>query len=243
MHVDVQQTEFWWTICARMPDGAMYLLAWGNCGSFAEIEKLSNRVWKFDHGETIMREDGHTAPMPPELRFEEFTVFTGIIDTGYKAKRQGGVYEFLHDQGGRWNGWKGGAFGLLSREKPITEETVTFNYPGKGQCDVPVIKGNDFIVKEQLYRFTIKERRPPALYLPIDLDEHLVTQITSEHLTKRKMPDGRNEDVWQVGDVEPHLGDTLKEGIALSNILEAPILTRIRAKLDEQRARALKRLN
>jgi hypothetical protein len=29
MHVDVQQTEFWWTICARMPDGAMYLLAWG----------------------------------------------------------------------------------------------------------------------------------------------------------------------------------------------------------------------
>jgi hypothetical protein len=91
-------------------------------------------------------------------------------------------------------------------------------------------QGNDFIVKEQLYRFTIKERRPPALYLPIDLDEHLVTQITSEHLTKRKLPDGRNEDIWQVGDVEPHLGDTLKEGIALSNILEAPILTRIRIK-------------
>ena len=98
------------------------------------------------------------------------------------------------------------------------------------------------MLKEQLYRFAIKERRPHALYLPLNLDDHLITQLTSEHLTKRKLPDGRNEDVWQVGDVEPHLGDTLKEAIALSNILEPPILAQIRAKQDEQRARQLARL-
>ena len=40
---------------------------------------------------------------------------------------------------------------------------------------------------------------------------YFVTQITSEHLTKRKLPNGATEDVWQVGDVEPHLGDTMKE--------------------------------
>jgi phage terminase large subunit GpA-like protein len=232
MHVDVQQTEFWWTICLRMPDGTMYLLAWGNCGSFEEIRRLANRVWRYDHGPDV-----HEA-----ARFEDFTVFLGIMDTGYKAKRQGGVYEFLHDEGGRWHGWKGGAFGLLSRDKPITEEKTTFNYPGKGQVDVPVIKGNDFIVKEQLYRFTIKERRPPALYLPQALDDHLVTQLTSEHLTKRKLPDGRNEDIWQVGDVEPHLGDTMKEAIALGNILEPAILAQIRVRQDEQRAKLLAKL-
>jgi hypothetical protein len=107
---------------------------------------------------------------------------------------------------------------------------------------VPVIKGNDFIVKEQLYRFTIKERRPPALYLPQALDDHLVTQLTSEHLTKRKLPDGRNEDIWQVGDVEPHLGDTMKEAIALGNILEPAILAQIRVRQDEQRAKLLAKL-
>ncbi len=243
MHVDVQQTEFWWTMVARMPDGAMYLLAWGNLGSFEEIRRLANRVWKYDHGETVTRDDGSTVPLPPELRFEEFTTFLGIIDTGYKAKRQGGVYEFLHDEGGRWQGWRGGGFGLLSREKPITEETTTFNYPGKGQCDVPVIKGNDFILKEQLYRYMIKERRPPPLHLPQDLDDHLVTQITSEHLTTRKMPDGRNEDVWVVGDVEPHLGDTLKEAVALGLVLEPPILQRMLTHADAQRAKALERLS
>jgi hypothetical protein len=242
LHVDVQQTEFWWTQTARMPDGALYLLAWGSCGSFEEIRRLANRVWKFDHGETLLREDGRTIPLPPEARFEEFTTFVGIMDTGYKAKRQGGVYEFLHDEGGRWQGWKGGAFGLLSREKPIAEEKTTFNYPGKGQVDVPVIKGNDFILKEQLYRYTIKERRPPALYLPQNLDDHLTTQLTSEHLTKRKLLDGRNEDVWQVGDVEPHLGDCMKEALALSMLLEPPILAKIREKQDEQRARLLEQL-
>ncbi len=180
--------------------------------------------------------------MPAELRFEEFTILFGIMDTGYKAKRQGGVYEFLHDEGGRWMGWRGGGFGLLSKEKPIVEETVTFNYPGKGQVDVPVIKGNDFICKEQFYRFTIKERRPPPLHLPRDLDEHYLTQVTSEHLTKRKMPDGRNEDVWQVGEADPHLGDCEKMGEALGLLLEPPVLAKIRSKLDATRGRALAKL-
>jgi hypothetical protein len=123
---------------AWMPDGSRYLLAWGNTGSFADLVALSNRVWRYDHGESV----------PAAARFEDFTCMFGIIDTGYKAKRQGGVYEFLHDQGGRWSGVKGGAFSALGKEKPITEETTTFNYKGQGQVDVPVIKFNDLILRE-----------------------------------------------------------------------------------------------
>ena len=232
MECDVQQTELWYTMRAVMEDGSRYVIAWGTAGSFAELERLSNRVWKYDHGPDA----------PAEARYEEFTVFIGIIDTGYKAKRQSGVYEFLHTQGGRWQGVKGGAYSL-AREKPITETTVTFNFKGLGAVDVPVVQFNDFILKEELYRFVIKERRPPPLFLPENLDEHFVTQVTSEHLTKRKMQDGRNEDVWQVTDgIDPHLGDCLKYGEVLSFIFEPPLLQKIRVKMDEQRAAIVARL-
>lgn len=245
IQADVQQTEFWWMIRALMPDGARYVLAWGSCGSFAELSALANRVWKFDHGVGRVSnlppnesgsQDGNLAP-PQELRFEEFTCLFGFIDTGYKAKRQGGVYEFIHDQGGRWQGVKGGNYSALGKEKPITETTVTFNYKGQGEVDVPVIQFNDFILKEHLYRFVMKERRQPPLHLPQNLDEHFVTQTTSEHLAKRKMADGRNEDVWQIGDnIEPHLGDALKYGEVCDFVLEPPVLQRIMAKSDARRA-------
>jgi phage terminase large subunit GpA-like protein len=239
MQADVQQTEFWWCVRALMVDGARYVLAWGHCGSFAELDAISNRVWKFDHGAG----DDVTGPIPPEMRFEEFTCFINAIDTGYKAKRQGGVYEFLHDQGGRWQGVRGGNYSALGKEKPITETTVTFNYKGQGEVDVPVIQFNDFILKEHLYRFVLKERRQPPLYLPIALDEHFITQTTSEHLAKRKMADGRNEDVWQISDnTEPHLGDVLKYGEVLSFVLEPAVLQRFRMKHDAQRAALMEKL-
>lgn len=230
---DVQQTEFWWMVRALMADGSRYVLAWGNCGSFTELVNISNRAWKYDHGPD--------APAP--VRFEEFNCLFGAIDTGYKSKRQGGVYEFLHDQGGRWQGVKGGNYSALGKEKPITETTITFNYKGSGECDVPVIQFNDFILKEHLYRFVMKERRVPALYLPITLDEHFITQTTSEHLAKRKMPDGRNEDVWQIAEnIEPHLGDVLKYGEVLSFVFEPVVLQKLQARLDTKRAATIAKL-
>jgi phage terminase large subunit GpA-like protein len=230
MHVDVQQTEFWYTVRCWMPDGARYVLAWGSCGSFADLVALSNRVWRYDHGEAS----------PAAARFEEFTMLFGIIDTGYKAKRQGGVYEFLHDQGGRWQGVRGGAF-ALGKDKPITEETTTFNYKGQGAVDVPVIKVNDFIMREHLYTFVIKQRRPPGYYLPIALDEHFITQITSEHLIKRKLPDGRTEDVWTTT-VDPHLGDCEKYAECLGHVIEPSVLLKLRGVQDDHRARLLVKL-
>jgi phage terminase large subunit GpA-like protein len=230
IEADVQQTEFWWSIRALMVDGSRYILAWGSCGSFKELETLANRVWKYDHG----------ADLPPETRYEEFTCRFGAIDTGYKAKRQGGVYEFLHDQGGRWIGVRGGNYSALGKEKPITETTTTFNYKGLGEVDVHVIQFNDFILKEHLYRFVMKERRQPALYLPRDLDEAFITQTTSEHLAKRRMHDGRTEDIWQVTDnIDPHLGDVLKYGEVQGFVLEPNILQKYREKQDAQRERLL----
>ena len=233
IEADVQQTEFWWSIRALLVDGTRYILAWGQCGSFKELEVLANRVWKFDHGPDA----------PAGARYEEFTCRFGAIDTGYKAKRQGGVYEFLHDQGGRWIGVRGGNYSALGKEKPITETTVTFNYKGQGERDVHVIQFNDFILKEHLYRYTLSERRQPALYLPRQLDDNLIGQLTSEHLAKHRMNDGRVEDRWEITDnVQPHLGDVFKYGEVQGYVLEPAILEKYQAKLDAARASLIDRL-
>lgn len=230
MHVDVQQTEFWWTLRLWLPSGERWLLAWGQIGSFADIRAIADREWAFDHGDHL----------PESVRWEKFQVLFGIIDTGYKAKRMGGVYEFLADQGGRWQGVKGGAF-ALGREKPITEEMVTFDYHGRGQVDVPLIKTNDFILQEHFTRYVLKERRAPAYRLPVTLDDHFVTQLTSPHLTKSKLPDGRTEDRWAYED-DPHLYDCEKYGEVLGFILDPVLLAGLREAQDAKRADLLGKL-
>lgn len=228
IHVDVQQDGFWFSMRAWAVDGSRYLLAWGHCVGFPELVDLSNRVWIYDHG-----------PGYHELaRFEEFTTFLGICDTGYKAKRQGGVYRFLHEQGGRWQGSKGGSY--QGKEKPIHETTVQFNYDGSA-VDVPLIHYNDFILTEHLTRFVIKERRPPGYFLPVNVDEPLIDHLTSPHLTKRKHADGRTEAVWEFA-VDPHLYDCEKEGEVLGHIFTPDLLVRIREKQDAVRAELLARL-
>lgn len=224
LHVDVQQTEFWWSQRAVCEDGSRYLLAWGPCVSFPELVDISNRVWTFDHGPDV----------PSAARYEEFTTFLGIMDSGYKAKRVGGVYRFLHEQGGRWQGFKGGGF--QGREKPIHETHIAFNYDGK-QVDIPLIHGNDFILTEHFARFVLKERRPPGYYLPQRLDDPLEDQLTAPHLVKRRLPDGRTEHLWEYS-VDPHLFDCEKMGevllMALGDALKA-----IRVKQDKARERLL----
>jgi hypothetical protein len=96
-------------------------------------------------------------------------------------------------------------------------------------------------MREHLYTFVIKQRRPPGYYLPIALDEHFITQITSEHLIKRKLPDGRTEDVWTTI-VDPHLGDCEKYAEVLGHVIEPSVLLRLRGLQDDQRARLLVKL-
>lgn len=241
---DVQQDGIWYTIRALMPNGARYLLAWGHCGGFTELDRIAAREWIFDHGPDC----------PEPMRFEAFSCYTAIagapiatciIDTGWKTKRAGGVYEFLHEQGGRWIGVKGGAFAALGKEKPIAEETFTFNYAGSklpaGQVDVAVINQNDFILSEHFTRFVLRERRPPGYYWPVDSDDHLVTQITSPYLTKKKIHDGRTIDVWAF-ECDPHLYDCEKYGEVLCFVFEPAVLARLREVQDKLRAAALARL-
>jgi phage terminase large subunit GpA-like protein len=241
---DVQQDGIWYTIRALYENGARAVLAWGHCGGFTELDRIAAREWTFDHG----------ANCHPALRLETFSCYTTIggndlatciIDTGWKTKRAGGVYEFIHEQGGRWLGVKGGAFAALGKEKPIAEETFTFNYAGSklpaAQVDVAVINQNDFILSEHFSRFVLKERRPPGYHLPVDLDDHFIEQITAPYLAKNKLADGRTVDVWRF-ETDPHLYDCEKYGEVLCFIFEPAVLAKLRERQDAARAMLVTRL-
>jgi hypothetical protein len=234
MHSDVNQDGCRYTIRALLPDGSRYVLAWGIAGGFTELDRIASRMWIFDHGEKVH----------PSLRYETFSpysivggcaVATCIIDTGWKSKSSLGVYQFIHDQGGKWVGVKGGRFAALGNEKPIAEETMTFNYPGRGQVDIPVILANDFTLTEHFSRFVLKERRPPGYYLPRLVDDAFVAEITAPYLTKRRLGDGRTEDRWEF-ECEPHFYDAEKYGEVLGFIFEPAILQRFRERQDQSRA-------
>lgn len=228
MHVDVQQTGFYFTQIAWSVDGAAYLLAWGAVVSFPEIIDISNRQWRYDFGPTV----------PERVRYEMHRTWMGLMDGGYKAKRTNGVYRFVHEQSGtgengadRWTVTKGGAY-QSSKEKPIHETTIAFNYDGR-EVDIPFIHYNDDQMKEHLYRFVIKESAH-ALYLPVNLDEPFLEQITSEYLAEILLRDGRRAYEWKVG-VDPHYGDCTKLGEIFRFLLSPEILVKRRAAQDTER--------
>jgi hypothetical protein len=240
MHSDVNQDGCRYSIRALLEDGSRYLLAWGIAGGFTELDRIAERVWIYDHGEQCH----------PELRFEQFSPYTQIagnplatcvIDTGWKAKNALGVYQFIHDMGGKWMGVRGGKFAGLGNERPIAEETFTFNYPNRGQVDIPVIQQNDFTLTEHFSRFVLKERRGPEYYLPTVLDDVFVTELCAPYLQKVRLSDGRTEDKWHF-ECDPHFYDAEKYGEVLCFIFAPEILAQLRKRQDDHRERLLARL-
>jgi phage terminase large subunit GpA-like protein len=225
MHVDVQQLEFYWTMRAWMLDGSRAVIGLGTCVSYTELVDISNRVWKFDHN------DG--GPL------EEFTMWTGLMDSGYKAKATTGVYNFEHEQGGRWIVTKGGKY-AGGKDYPISETRVPHNIEG-GQIEVVLIHYTDTIIKEHLYRFVIKERRQPPYWLPQDLPADFIEQITAERLVPKKNAEGRTELKWH-SEIDPHFGDCEKIGEIFAFMLHPELRAQIRAKQDTDRASLLDRL-
>lgn len=226
MQVDVQQLEFFYTIRAWLEDGTRALIALGQTVSYSELVDISNRKWLYHH------DDGG----PPE----EFTVWTGLMDSGFAAKASAGVYNFIHEQGGRWFATKGGKY-AGGKDHPISETTVLHNIQGGGQVEIPLIHYTDSILKEHLYRFVIRERRQPAYWLPQDLPSDFIDQITAERLVPIKNAEGRTELKWH-SDIDPHFGDCEKIGEIMAFILNAPLRAQIRAKQDTDREALLERL-
>jgi phage terminase large subunit GpA-like protein len=248
MQVDCQQTSFFWTMRAWTADGSRAVIALGECVSYKELVEISNRKWKYwhpnDNGMCVSPQSGtggvekSAAPASVHPVPEEFEVWTGLIDSGYKAKATTGVYNFVHEQGGRWIGTKGGKFG--GKDLPIHETTVLHLCDSK-QVEIPLFHYNDAMMKEHLYRFVIRERRQPPYWLPRDLPSQFIEQITAERLVPKKDAEGRTEMKWH-SEIDPHYGDCEKIGEIFHFVLNPEIRAQIRAKQDATRATLMETL-
>jgi phage terminase large subunit GpA-like protein len=189
MTADVQQDHFWYVTRLIAADGASYLLAYGSVVSYEELDRLADEEWEWEGV-------GHS-------------MFLGLIDSGYRAKRGASVYSFIHESGGRrWIATRGGGFTPERGKPPVNETTVEHTYRGV-QVSVPLIHYNDDMLKENLYDAKIKRAQEPRWWLPQNLTEDYVQQLTAERLVDKRDPQGRVRQEW-VTEGANHLGDCEK---------------------------------
>lgn len=203
MMVDVQQGGFWWghsglRVCQNKIEH--YVLDWGPCVSFLDIEKNFDRVYLGPGGEKLRS-------------------IKGLMDSGYAAKRTAGVYEFCLSMDGDWFPAQGRVMANSGMLAPVRE--TIFDYKGSA---IEAIQFRDDLAKEELYIRRIKERKA-ALYLPQEIDVDLIQQWMDEKLVTRKTERGTENLEWKDGG-NNHLGDVFKIGIVgewlLTDILLNP---------------------
>lgn len=203
MTTDVQQLGFWYTIRAwgiieEHPDLPTWtavvdcgeLLSWDHVREVAGIKAFSNGRWN-----TFTWRDPSTGE-----EFE-FRVYVGIIDSGYKAKKQTGVYAFCEEHQDIFQPSKGeGGEKMLGKwfaETPLDSGVILLRY-------------NDERFKQQYYYAVVKERKV-IYWLPRNIPSFFKAQVTAEGTREVKDKNGRVNLEWFVeGEQGNHLGDTEK---------------------------------
>jgi len=183
MTVDVQRENFWWVIRAWERTGVSYLIDYGPSISYEDLREIVSTEYEFDG--------------------QKYKIYKAMIDSGYAAKHIAGVYDQCIRSGGKFFPSKGAtkSQGLRSsvRHSPIEYK----------QWPLVLETYDDDIYKEELYRRRIKEREGKAWYLPVDINNEYIDQLTAERLVERTSPRGGIEFVWE-SSRDNHLGDCEK---------------------------------
>lgn len=208
MAVDVQQAEFWWGICAWSEDNRCYLLDYGQSPSYEDLIELRQRRFLFG--------------------VESFAITAALIDSGYKAKRESGIYDFCHGSGGLFTPAQGRSvkhgFFQPVRETPFLHK----------QQALSLTQFNDSTFKQQLYHRHINER-DGKLQLPRDVGSNFLNHMCGEKLIEETNERGQREWVWH--EVGPnHLGDVMKMNLVVAHQMQA-ILKALK-ELEDARAPA-----
>jgi phage terminase large subunit GpA-like protein len=127
----------------------------------------------------------------------------GFVDSGYAARRTGGVYEFVIRAAGKFWASKGRAASAGMRASVVKQ---VVEHLGR---TLPLVQYDDNVFKHTLYINKIKERTGADWWLPRNLGRDYISQLTNERLVERKLRFGQRELTWEV--VGPnHLGDCEK---------------------------------
>lgn len=216
MCVDVQGDGFWWSIRAwgldyDQPDLPVWraLIDYGAAVSWKQIEEIAGIV---ADREGRVNEYHHGA--------EKFTVFAGLIDSGYEAQQNKKVYHFTLKNADVFSPSKGGGWqqlrGMDVRTSPVNDD----------QQDLVWYYDDGF--KQQLYYHCIKEHRV-LWWLPRNVGSDYKAQLTAERTQEQMQPNGEAKLVWIVeGEQGNHLGDTEKMHEVLADAVIEEKLAEIR---------------
>jgi phage terminase large subunit GpA-like protein len=184
--VDVQQRSFWFIKMAYDEFGNAWVIDWGELPSYKSIIEEIEKAHVFND--------------------VEYFSGGGLIDSGYEAKRENGVYAFCQKSNGRFHPVKGWA---ESQARFKTLEFKDFDHNGLA---IRLYNINDGFFKSELYGTRMKGLGAEMLCLPQNPDNHLIDQLTDERLVPvaGKM-------VWESEDKDNpnnHLGDCAKYNLA-----------------------------
>ena len=90
---------------------------------------------------------------------------------------------------------------------------------------------DDDVYKEELYRRRIKERAGLGWYLPVNITNEYIDQLTAERLVERTSPRGGIEFVWE-SSRDNHLGDCEKMQLVFWDLVAPHV--RLEEPEDEQ---------
>ena len=210
---DKQGDRVKWTLCAWRIDGTMTLIDYGSYLSTNELLTLSNDPR--DHlGRPLL-----CKPNPDLALFAGYGMASGgcLIDSGFETFD---IYDFCDASGWRWYPSKG--VPGLTQPGLMVEAKSDF----KDGREILRYHYNDYQLKVAFYKGKIelhshpnpKMRRASNLYLPTDIGEDFVSELTSESLK----PDPRTgRQVWQHDKtIGPNdWGDAMKMQLALWQII------------------------
>lgn len=192
--VDVQQDCFWFVVRAWFGDGSSALIDYGQAVAWSELMEQANK-------EYVLKSD-------PSKKFQSMFC---LIDSGYRAKRSGGVYDFCLGMGaGRFYPTKGRG----EWAKTVAETDIDH----KG-TPLKLIQYHDAMLKTDLYITKIKQRSGNNFFVPRNYGKEYENQLTDEYLGKKKNERGYEEDIWLSKDDNNHLGDCEKKQLIIPSLL------------------------
>lgn len=194
--VDVQLDSFWWVVRAWFGDKSSALVDYGQTFSYDDLVLRANKKY----------------PMPDG---REAACLFCLIDSGFRAKREEGIYKFCLGQGiGRFFPTKGAteSQGML---KSVMETDVEFH-----GTPLKLLRFSDPIFQYSLSIEKIKMRDKKNWFLPTNIGKDYETQLTSMKLTEKKNPSGFTTHTWEVVEAN-HLNDAEKQQLIMPAILEA----------------------
>lgn len=186
MGCDTQQSELYWCVIALFEGGATSVVDYGICGSFEDLDQVSQTQYEFAQGEFM-------------------GIHKALIDAG--GNRTAAVYDFTLKTGGRFIA----CFGRTEKHRLFTPvRSSQINYKG---YSLPIVNVNDRHFSDMLLMSVFKFRSE-VLYLPQDTDDIFKQQITAVSIIEKKNKAGFIETAYESKRAN-HWFDALKYAYAV----------------------------